>query len=252
LDDQYEEGNKKGCDEWADKGTNDEYIQLFDHFGWLGVLTFNKMETKIQLSEEEWQLVMNAEILLTKNRALNKIALFLGEIGNVSTTIFSMESIVLPVSTEWKNPKISRGENYMGLPYLILDYPRFFFRDDVFAIRTMFWWGNYFSVTLHLKGIFLKHFARSIIQHFESLAEVQFLVNTSDAEWNHAIGDEYTQISDFGKEGLAQKCTDDNLLKIAVRIPLQDLAVTGDLLTNYYRRIVSVLKVNSQDDEKGL
>ena len=210
------------------------------------------METKIQLSEEEWQLVMNAEIVLTKNRALEKLALFLGEIGNTSRTIFSPETIVLPVSAPWKDAKISKGENYLGLPYLVLDYPRFFFRDDVFAIRTMFWWGNYFSITLHLKGIFLEHFAPGIVENFESLAVEGFMINTSRSEWDHAIGDEYALISKFGKERLAQKCSDDNLLKIAVRIPLQDLVVTRELVLNYFRRIVSVLKINSQDDEKGL
>ena len=116
------------------------------------------METKIQLSEDEWQLVMNAGILLTKNRALEKIAMFLGEIGNTAGTVISPETVALPVSAAWKNAKISKGENYQGLPYLVLDYPRFFFRDDVFAIRTMFWWGNYFSITLHLKGIFFEAF----------------------------------------------------------------------------------------------
>jgi hypothetical protein len=210
------------------------------------------METKIQLSEEEWQLVMNAEILLTKNRVLEKVALFLGEIGNSAGTIFSPEAIVLPVSAPWKHAKISKGENYLGLPYLVLDYPRFFFRDDVFAIRTMFWWGNYFSITLHIKGIFLEHFAPGIIRNFDSLAAEGFMINTSGSEWNHAIGDEYALISEFGKNRLAQKCSDDNLLKIAVRIPLQDLVVTSELVLNYYRRIVSVLKINSQDDEKGL
>ena len=210
------------------------------------------METKIQLSEEEWNLVMNAGILLTKNRAMEKIALFLGELADISSGIFSAESLVLPTSSVWKHPKISRGENYQGLPYLVLDYPRFFFRDDVFAIRTMFWWGNYFSITLHLKGIFLEHFRSGIIRNFEVLARDQFLVSTTNAEWNHAIGDEYTLISKFGKEKLAQKCSDDNLLKIAVRIPLQDLVVTGELVLSYYRRIVSVLKVNSQGDEKDL
>ena len=116
------------------------------------------MKTKIQLSEEEWNLAMNAGILLTKNRVMEKMSEFLGEIATVSKTIFHTESIMLPVSTSWKTPKISRGENYQGLPYLVLDYPRFFYRDDVFAIRTMFWWGNYFSITIHLERNLLPTF----------------------------------------------------------------------------------------------
>ena len=58
------------------------------------------METKIQLSEEEWNLVMNAGILLTKNRAMEKIALFLGQLADISGGIFSPESLALPTSSE--------------------------------------------------------------------------------------------------------------------------------------------------------
>ena len=53
---------------------------------------------------------------------------------------------------KYGSPKISKGENYRGLPYVMLDYPRLFGREEVLAIRTFFWWGHGFSVTLHLKG----------------------------------------------------------------------------------------------------
>jgi hypothetical protein len=210
------------------------------------------MKTKIHLSEEEWNLAMNAGILLTKNRVMEKLYQFLGEIATDSKTIFNDQSIMLPVSIPWKTPKISRGENYQGLPYLVLDYPRFFFRDDVFAIRTMFWWGNYFSITIHLKGIFYQHFKQVIFENLEILSANKFMINTSDAEWNHAIGDEYTLISEFGKEKIRQKCGYDSLLKLAVKVPLMDLNTTGKIITDYYQLIASVLKINFQVDEKDL
>jgi len=47
---------------------------------------------------------------------------------------------------------------------VVLDYPRFFSKENVFAIRTFFWWGNYFSVTLHLKGIFLQQWHNAIMK----------------------------------------------------------------------------------------
>ncbi len=34
----------------------------------------------------------------------------------------------------------------------MLDYPRAFGRDSIFACRTFFWWGRFFSLTLHLAG----------------------------------------------------------------------------------------------------
>jgi hypothetical protein len=68
------------------------------------------MKTKIHLSEEEWNLAINADILLTKNRVLEKLFAFLGEIATVSKTIFQAESIMLPVSIPWKTPRFPGGE----------------------------------------------------------------------------------------------------------------------------------------------
>jgi hypothetical protein len=116
----------------------------------------------------------------------------------------------------------------------------------------MFWWGNYFSITIHLKGIFYQHFKQAILENLEILSLNQFLINTSAAEWNHAIGEEYFQISEFGIEKITQKCNTDNLLKLAVKIPLQDLDLTGKIITDYYLLIASVLKINFQVDEKDL
>src|SRR6476469_7228211 len=159
------------------------------------------METKIQFSGEEWSLVTNAEILLTKNRILEKVAGFLGELAGSYREIVCAESVLLPFSGSWKEPKISRGENYMGLPYLVLDYPRLFSKEDVFAIRTMFWWGNYFSITLHLKGSFCMFYLESILAKWPALSASGFRVNINSQEWNHAISEEhYGPVSEVGVE----------------------------------------------------
>ena len=41
----------------------------------------------------------------------------------------------LPAEMLFHSPKISKGENYKGLPYVMLDYPRCFGKTDIFAIR---------------------------------------------------------------------------------------------------------------------
>ena len=66
------------------------------------------------------------------------------------------------------SPKISKGENYKGLPWLVLDYPRYFNKEDIFAIRTLFWWGNFFSITLHISGKYKMRYEKKIIDSFES------------------------------------------------------------------------------------
>ncbi|RYG23967.1 MAG: hypothetical protein EOO01_43830, partial [Chitinophagaceae bacterium] len=107
--------------------------------------------TKLQLSAEELAMVGDSHWLLTKNSIMQKAYLLFGEAAASLQSALAGESgqgaeFFLP------SPKIAKGENYKGLPYVMLDYPRHFGKEDIFAFRTMFWWGNFLSFTWHLKG----------------------------------------------------------------------------------------------------
>ena len=83
-------------------------------------------------------MVRNSQWLLTKNIIMQKAYLLFGEAAAGLQALLAEDSAhastyILP------SPKIAKGENYLGLPYVILDYPRIFGKEDVFAFRTMFW-----------------------------------------------------------------------------------------------------------------
>src|SRR4051812_7539492 len=109
--------------------------------------------TKITLSDKELSLVKNVEWILTKQMIIQKVYdLFAGGVETIRSAVINSHS--LPDNVRLSVPKIYKGENYLQLPYVIMDYPRCFDKEDIFAIRTMFWWGNFFSITLHLSGIY--------------------------------------------------------------------------------------------------
>ncbi|WP_431213641.1 hypothetical protein ACQ86N_01635 [Puia sp. P3] len=129
----------------------------------------------LQLSPEEMRLVAEPGWILTKNSIIRKtVGLFAALSEDYKGLLQS------PVF-----PKISKGENYQGLPYVMLDYPRLFGREDVLAVRTFFWWGHAFSVTLHLKGEYLARYRPLLGRHRAVLAEAGFHVGVSDDEWRH-------------------------------------------------------------------
>src|ERR1700722_6862028 len=98
--------------------------------------------TKIKLSPDELSTAQNAGLILTKNAIIQKtISLFSMLSENMQHDLLNVE---LPQEIKTTAPKISKGENYQGLPYVVLDYPRLFGKENTFAIRTLFWWGNYF------------------------------------------------------------------------------------------------------------
>ena len=124
---------------------------------------------KIRLSPEEAALVVSADWILTKNRVMQKAMDMLGLVQAEQNIHLEKFKNRLPQAIYQSSPKIARGENYLGLPWLMLDFPRSFNREDTFAIRTFFWWGNFFSVTLHLSGIHKNAYEGAVINNFEKL-----------------------------------------------------------------------------------
>ena len=112
--------------------------------------------TNVELSKNELELVTSSEVILTKNRIIEKVYLLFGSLSEEYRRLLQAHSSKLAPEVFQQSPKISRGEQYLGLPYVMLDYPRIFSKDDVFAIRSFFWWGNHFSIRLQLSGKYLQ------------------------------------------------------------------------------------------------
>ena len=135
------------------------------------------------------------------------------------------------------NAKISRGENYLGLPWVILDYPRLFGREDVLAIRTMFWWGHPFSVTLHLKGRYQALYVPVIERRRGWLAEAGFRAGVGEDEWRHEhVPDNYREVSsveDLDGGG--------DFLKLSAAVELHRWENVPEELMSMFKTLISVL-----------
>ena len=141
--------------------------------------------TKIRLSPEEGALVIRADWILTKNSVIQKTIQLLASLQTQQEILLLTYKGILPGEIINSSPKISKGENYKGLPYLVLDYPRYFNKEDTFAIRMFFWWGNFFSGTLHLSGIYKRMYEEKIIQSFETLKTEGFSICINEDQWEH-------------------------------------------------------------------
>lgn len=205
---------------------------------------------KIQLSEEELLLVQNAEWLLTKNRIIGKVYELFGHLATDVQRL--LERLSLPEETCTISPKISKGENYQGLPYVMLDYPRCFGKSDTFAVRTMFWWGNFFSTTLQLKGIYKDQFLPSIQRNLRLLSENNLYLHIHFDEWRHDFeNDNYVLIADADQETIKKNLLEKNFCKLAGKIDLNNWeTIPARLLKFYETMLMSV--ANSRADEKGL
>ncbi len=192
--------------------------------------------SKVSLSAFEQQLVTDANWILTKNRIIEKVYLLFGNLSEQYKQVPLLQQ--LPANTLLTSPKISKGENYEGLPYVMLDYPRCFGKEDVLAIRTFFWWGNFFSITLQLKGKYLDQYTGVIQQNIGKTAIEELWINTGDEEWlHHFRNDNMMRIAEH-----QQSISDKKLLKLAVTCKLEEWDNVEMKLAASFQQLLELLQ----------
>ena len=177
---------------------------------------------KIRLSSEEAALIERSDWILTKNSIIVKVQKLF------ECLQIRQQQWVSPLFDQHPSiakyyPKISKGENYRGLPYLVLDHPRCFEKNGAIAIRTMFWWGHFFSTTLLLSGVFKDEYGPKIIASFDLLAIEKYSIGVNTDPWLHHFGpDNYKEVALITKDLFEDECNKAGHLKIAKTISLKD------------------------------
>lgn len=120
----------------------------------------------------------------------------------------------------------------------MLDYPRCFGKEDVLAIRTFFWWGHYFSCTLHLKGSYLNQYAGTVEKAISNGELQGFYINTSDEEWNHDVDESMRPVTTADKNRIVQE----DLIKISGICPLQQWNDAADTLNKQFELYLRLIK----------
>ena len=130
--------------------------------------------------------MMNSSFFFVKQEVTKKILHLFGKLEKELMKKVNGHSFFLSHEPGIRdNGKISRGENYRCMPYLLLDCPRIFTTESVFAFRSMFLWGNEFSFTLHLQGKALETVRHKMMQHISSLQHQNFFFCVHETPWEY-------------------------------------------------------------------
>jgi hypothetical protein len=173
------------------------------------------MET-VSLTAEERALVVNADWIYLKNNILEKVVALMGQLHQALQAAPVTGEFPFPEGMLQAGAKISRGERYRDLPYIILDYPRLFSKDNIFAFRTMFWWGHYFIATLHIAGEEKEKYGHMIASAWRQLAEHQFQVYLLEDPWQHDFENgNYKLISALSEQEFKQLVVRGSFIKLA-------------------------------------
>lgn len=198
---------------------------------------------KVTLSPKELELVNNADWILTKNRIIQKVTDLFGEIGNTYRTEAGKYPGIAHSGVFGLEPKISRGEQYQSLPYVMLDYPRIFTQQDIMAIRSFFWWGNHCSIQLVLKGRYLVEYGNSINNYFQLFGKYasetrDWYIGVGADPWQHHFEkDNYLPMTDWNGSSVL----DLPFLKLAKKIPLQEWDDIDQFMIRHFNRLLAML-----------
>jgi len=177
----------------------------------------------VKLSKNELALVTDKQFILTKNLIIKKVYLLFGELSSDFQNIMLTKNGLLPPEAFIASPKIAKGELYLELPYVVLDYPRFYTRTDVLAIRCFFWWGNFFSITLHLAGELLSTHKPALDNWAQNHADCGWYVSVNTDAWQHHFEtDNYIPLASTEHEKKGEiDFGERNFIKLAKKLPLE-------------------------------
>ena len=192
------------------------------------------------LSNRELDVVKNTEFLLIKNKILDKIRSKLSETSSMLVAEIKADFPHIYERFGIESPKISRGEKYHGLPYLVLDYPRFFDKGNTFSFRTTFLWGHYVNCSLHVEGDMVD--LSSLENRWKSLSKQDLYVCLHSTPWEHYLTKPYfAHISSMNAQDLQKHYHANQFIKIASRLEYGQLENLPDLVSLRFRSLVDFL-----------
>ena len=195
-------------------------------------------------SEEELSLMGNAKVLLLKTQVIRKISDDFSRLEGEFKKILGNTTVhELPEGTLQKAGKISRGENYKGLPYLVLDYPRLMTREQILNIRLLFWWGHYYSMSLHLAGNAWHLYKSRVISEPASHSPYKQFVQYKGSPWEHDVSlPSFIPIENFGAEKL-KELDKAHFFRIVNLLPLKGVEELEYFAKSTFEKFTSMLRV---------
>lgn len=192
-------------------------------------------------TDEELNILNDVSFLKMKNVLTGKIIQYMSQIERALHHQIQQTDFDFPEGTFLKAGKISKGEQYKDLPYFILDYPRLFTQKEVFAFRSMLWWGHHYSTTLHLQGSFLWDNKKQIAKKIVEDKELYFCINKSPWEY-HYNSDNYLLIKELDEEGIINQIEKNGFVKLSNYIPVTNWDDFSSFTVTSFARFLKCLK----------
>lgn len=193
---------------------------------------------------EELGVIADIEFFTLKERVTQKIldALNHAQQGILASHVH--ESFAYPHRMDAAIGKVSKGEQYKGYPYMVLDFPRLFAQSGVFAFRTMVWWGHAAYFTLHISGKYLAQHREAILRNWSALqGQGVYIYQDTQDVWHHEVESPYYETVDAVEAKHVEQWWEEfDYLKLARRLELLQLEDLASESVKAYELFFGVLR----------
>ena len=199
--------------------------------------------SKLTLSADEQLLVSNSQWIFMKRSILDKATIMMSNLIVKMKPAIAGAKDYLTEEARHSEPKIYKGENYRMLPYVLLDYPRVFDKKNILALRTLCWWGNFFSITLHLSGSYKLRYEKVLTGKADILQRGDYYICKNEDQWQHHFEPlNYCLAKDKTRRELKNIILQKDFIKIARKFQLQDWNEMPAILEKTFPEFLELIK----------
>lgn len=185
--------------------------------------------SSFKLTNKEFELILETEYPLLKKNAIEKTQVYFQHIAEklIANTLITSK-------LNKQSYKISKGENYVNLPYLVLDLPKIEGNNFPILCRTMFWWGKYFSFNVFIRKDDFD--TKTIFENIRKLNDDGIYLLKNEQIWQQDLdNDDYIPLSKNPSIGPAEH----TYLKLSKKHALQDWEELDNAAETFYEKILA-------------
>jgi hypothetical protein len=190
-------------------------------------------------SKKEFEILRNQDFFRQKHKIIQQFYEDLGKMIVIIKNDSDHLDFNYPEGTDVTIGKISKGEHYHYLPYLMADFPRNFAKRGIFVFRTWFWWGNYVLFIWHFSGEQLKSYESLLLEKFSIFQENECYLSIGTDEWQHHLDSEsYSEIKKMTFEQFKRYVNGKPFVKIVQKLELEDLCKLQERGLSAFKMII--------------
>lgn len=191
-------------------------------------------KSAIKLTKAEFDLVSRTDYPKMKQRIMRKTVQRFDALGCLMKDAVELPAGIAP------SFKTTRGENYRGLPYAVLDFPQIKGNGFTLCCRTMFWWGRYCSLNVIIRSdaVDIAELAQKL--KASSLKKVRIL--TGDDLWQQDLDHaDFTKLKELDEAALAELLKGREYIKISRKVSLRKWKELEVRSLEFYRAVLGLL-----------